>query len=126
MTYAGQRIAWMFCLTIGLLILSGGIVVTFLYSAAGCFAILFAAPWMLGASFGLRRIAKFQRMNFQWYETTYPANVNGPRVTCAYCQGSLVQVRNLLQGTYTRAHICGRCGETLYFSPEYSKRKLAP
>lgn len=39
-------------------------------------------------------------------------------VTCHECSSTKVTIRNLMNRTFTRAHVCAACGKTLYYSPE--------
>ncbi|MGO4391402.1 hypothetical protein AB4Z46_08625 [Variovorax sp. M-6] len=70
------------------------------------------------ASYFLKR-RHFRQYGYAWYSKTFPASVRGGgRVSCRHCGSNHVAVRNLMQRTFHRAHICGQCGETLYYSPE--------
>jgi len=66
-----------------------------------------------------QRLRRFEAQSFAWYKTTYADRCapNG-RVSCKDCGSHQIRVRGLMQHTYTREHFCGRCGTTLYYSPE--------
>lgn len=77
--------------------------------------------WIFVAVGRSKRQAKkvWDQHSYEWYRSTFPehAHKNG-MVSCRRCNGGRLQVRNLLNHTYTRLHSCSQCGETLYFSPE--------
>lgn len=84
--------------------------------------------WVLGAFFGvfglfvgghaISVIRKVQR-DYDWYRSRFPSHVDSRgNVRCNKCDGKRVLVRNLLRQTFTRAHICERCGRTLFYSAE--------
>lgn len=61
----------------------------------------------------------FGRYTYAWYRKTFPANSRTEGgVSCRHCGGTHITVRNLMQRTFTRAHVCAQCGASLYFSPE--------
>ncbi len=84
----------------------------------GCVMIL------VGSFFGVNLIRHSRRMklykshNYAWYAKQHPGLVKNGRVRCHNCSGGRIQLRNLKEHTYTRAHICSDCGTTLYYSPE--------
>lgn len=60
-----------------------------------------------------------RRFNHAWYRQQHPTLVDERgRLRCRSCGSNEVQIRNLMNKTYMRAHICGQCGTTLFFSPE--------
>lgn len=66
----------------------------------------------------LARRWRFRKYNYDWYARTYPNLITRHGVKCFKCDSERLVVRNLLQQTFTKAHSCGRCGQTLYYSPE--------
>lgn len=68
--------------------------------------------------YNIRLLTKFQTQTFAWYQAHNPACVTNEGVACNACGGKRVHVRNLMKRTFHRAHVCVRCGKTLYFSPE--------
>jgi hypothetical protein len=94
--------------------------VGFLVSGNGAFGIAFATFALLLGGFNYRRVRRFERLNFAAYRTAHPDLVQGDRVSCSACGHDRILVRSLLQNTSTRAHVCARCGHTLYYSPEYA------
>lgn len=61
----------------------------------------------------------FRTHGYDWYKRTFPSAVlSSGRVSCRHCDSQNVDVRNLFEKTFHRAHLCRRCGKTLYFSPE--------
>lgn len=64
------------------------------------------------------QINMFERMNYTWYKETHPLNVTPNGVTCHACGSRKIHVRALMRQTYHLAHMCGQCGETLYYTPE--------
>ena len=82
--------------------------------------------WMLKVIHNQRiqweeRRKELRERNFFWYSALHPECTSGKRVLCNVCKSDSVRIRGLMQGTYTREHFCGRCGETLYYSPEGAK-----
>lgn len=65
-----------------------------------------------------RRVNDFQKMTYDAYKAKHPEAMRGSRPTCFKCKGDRVFVRNIMQHTYHRAHVCGDCGTTLYYSRE--------
>lgn len=65
-----------------------------------------------------RRQANYRKFNFEWYRREFPNLITARGVKCYKCGSDHMVVRNLMQGSYTKAHSCGRCGQTLYYSPE--------
>lgn len=63
-------------------------------------------------------MAKYKQMSYDWYKATHPTHVHGNGVSCHSCGGRRINVRSLMERTYTRAHFCTQCGTTLYYSPE--------
>ena len=63
-------------------------------------------------------MTKFETKNYTWYAAQHPECVQGDRVQCASCSSRDIRVRNLMNKTFHRAHLCGKCGATLYYSPE--------
>jgi hypothetical protein len=72
----------------------------------------------------LRQLSRFQKMNYDWYRSTYPSYSNRT-IRCFRCSGDRILVRNLMNQTYHREHFCGACGATLYYSPEDSVSFIA-
>jgi hypothetical protein len=62
----------------------------------------------------------FRMHSHSWYREAFPGSVrNGSgRILCRHCECPNIGVRNLLEQTYHRAHVCNQCGETLYYSAE--------
>ncbi|MBY8964721.1 MULTISPECIES: hypothetical protein [Pseudomonadota] len=84
--------------------------------------------WLIGAVFsfialiaGINAVSLIRkaRRNYDWYRRQHPEHVdrNG-NACCSNCRGKKIAVRNLMRHTYTRAHVCQRCGTTLYYSAE--------
>lgn len=72
----------------------------------------------LGIGSTLYRTSKL-KMNHKWYIEKHPdCKLGHGKVKCFSCGGSHITVRNKMNKTYIRAHICVNCGETLYYSPE--------
>lgn len=85
------------------------------------FSVLFGVIATIGGGVGIYGALKqFKRLNrdYNWYKAQHPACVQRSRTTCHKCGGSRIGVRNLMGGTYMRAHICNDCGTTLYYSKE--------
>ncbi len=62
---------------------------------------------------------RLRNCNYEWYVANNPScKRSDGRVKCAVCGSNRITVRNLMNRTFTRAHVCVQCGETLYFSPE--------
>jgi len=70
------------------------------------------------AKFQIARFTAFEEKTFDWYRNQYPKNVQPDGVTCWNCGSRNIKVRGLQDRTYHREHACGRCGQTLYYSPE--------
>lgn len=91
----------------------------------GTMGFFFAIPFTIVNCFiligrqGRRQREVWAAHNYAWYRKTFPAHAhsNG-RVSCRHCHGERLQVRNLMNRSFTRMHACAQCGETLYFSPE--------
>ncbi|MGM9483988.1 hypothetical protein ACS5PN_22520 [Roseateles sp. NT4] len=61
----------------------------------------------------------WKRHDYAWYRQTFPEAVQAHgRLRCRHCGGERLSLRNLMNHSYTRAHVCEQCGKTLYFSPE--------
>lgn len=74
---------------------------------------------MVIVSYSVFRQARYRRYSFAWYRATFPNMIRGEgRVRCRHCGGNHISVRNLMRRTFTRAHVCNQCGETLYYSAE--------
>lgn len=59
------------------------------------------------------------RQDYAWYMATYPGKTSRDgRPLCYACNSPRVAVRNVMNHTYMRAHVCSVCGTTLYFSKE--------
>lgn len=57
--------------------------------------------------------------DYEWYRKTFPEHaLEKGRVSCRHCHGHSVHAKNLMNRSYTRAHVCNQCGKSLYFSPE--------
>ena len=82
------------------------------------FGLFFGVIFAVAGIPNYRRFAMFQRQNFAWYAKTYPSSMVKGRVHCHSCSSDRVHVKNVMQHTYTRAHLCGNCGTTLFYSPE--------
>lgn len=65
-----------------------------------------------------RRLAKYDRETFDWYQSNHPDRVRQGRVICSKCDSDQVGTQTLRQHSYTRAHFCRTCGSTLFYSPE--------
>jgi len=65
-----------------------------------------------------RQLTRFQTMTYDWYRTTYPANVQPNRVSCFSCGATRINARALMNRTFHREHFCVQCGKALYYSPE--------
>lgn len=81
--------------------------------------LMFTGIGVAALVYNIRLLNKFQTQTFAWYRASNPACVKGDGVACNACGGHRVHVRNLMRRTFHRAHICGRCGKTLYYSPEH-------
>ena len=66
----------------------------------------------------LWRSVKLRRQNYDWYRGKYPGLVSPGRVKCYRCDGSDIGTERLMNGAFTRAHLCRTCGANLYYSPE--------
>lgn len=66
----------------------------------------------------LKKLAQLKAMDYQWYAKTYPTCVEGERVKCRSCGSAHSRTERLMGRTFLRRHFCGRCGTTLYYSPE--------
>lgn len=74
---------------------------------------------MTVVAFNVWRQVQVKLFNFGWYKRAFPAMVlQGGRIRCRHCSGTHITVRNLMNRTFGRAHVCNQCGETLYYSPE--------
>ena len=61
----------------------------------------------------------FETQTYDWYSRNHPESVSaGKTVACFKCRSSKINLRNIMNGTYHRAHVCANCGSTLYFSAE--------
>ena len=67
-----------------------------------------------------KRQAHFRKMNYEKYITENPQCLINGRISCRHCGGTQIQVRNLMNRTFFREHLCAQCGKTLYYSPESS------
>lgn len=64
------------------------------------------------------RITRFQTQTYAWYRENHPQHAHADGVSCKNCGSRRIQVRGLLQQTYTREHVCTQCGTRLFYSPE--------
>lgn len=62
--------------------------------------------------------ASWAKHSYAWYVATFPECLQRGRLSCRHCQSTSIRVQNLMEHSYTRAHVCAQCGETLYYSPE--------
>jgi hypothetical protein len=61
----------------------------------------------------------FRSHSYAWYVAAFPGHVlNQGQVSCRHCGGRRLSIRNLMNHTFHRAHVCNQCGKTLYYSPE--------
>lgn len=68
-----------------------------------------------------RQRAVWNKHDYTWYRATFPEHAHDKgKVSCRHCQNPQIQVRNLMNRSFMRAHICTQCGKSLYFSPERS------
>jgi hypothetical protein len=104
---------------VGVLILIGSLWSLISGEAGGAFGILFGGIWTFAGLYSYARIRKFEERNFEWFRRTHPNSCgdNG-RISCPSCNAHKIQVRGLMQHSYTREHFCGACGTTLYYTPE--------
>lgn len=65
-----------------------------------------------------RRLVKYNRETFDWYQASNPDRVQRGKVRCCKCDSDQIGTQTLRQHTYTRAHFCRTCGTNLYYSPE--------
>lgn len=109
-------------LVIGSLIALFGLLMTVLQpenfwislATAGFGSIFVISGWR-----AFRRMGRYIRHNFEWYRAEHPTAINRRgEVTCSSCHSPRVQMRLLMQGTYTREHSCGNCGTSLFYSGE--------
>ncbi len=64
------------------------------------------------------RLYSYITRDHAWYAAKHPELVKSGGVQCPACKGDRIALRNLLQHSYTRAHVCANCGTTLYYSAE--------
>lgn len=103
---------WMCAL---LLVAAGGVV----GGLVGAILAFIAAVFPLAIAGAIKQSRIHRRYTYAWYRQTFPELIDRQgKVCCHQCGQSQVRVTNLMNKTYTRAHVCGQCGETLYFSPE--------
>lgn len=67
--------------------------------------------------FVLERLS-WRKHTYAWYVTHFSDHVRQGRVSCRHCGSQNIRTHNLMRQSYTRAHSCNQCGQTLYFSPE--------
>lgn len=79
---------------------------------------LVACMAVLALVVNYRRWSKIRGKDYEWYAATYPDHCKNGEVTCLKCGRRSVRVRGLGQHAYTREHLCGNCGQTLFYSPE--------
>jgi len=71
------------------------------------------------------RQARLQRAiwashDYPWYRATFPGHAHDKgKVSCRHCRNPHIQVRNLMNRSFMRVHLCNQCGKSLYFSPEH-------
>jgi len=68
-----------------------------------------------------RRVREMKTRDYNWYKQQYPAAFKDGRPTCYSCGGKSVVVKNLMQRTFMREHLCVDCGTTLFYSSEASR-----
>lgn len=61
---------------------------------------------------------QFRKYGYAWYAGSFPQHISERGVRCRHCGSWKVTVRNLMNQTFHRAHVCTQCGRTLYYSPE--------
>jgi hypothetical protein len=66
----------------------------------------------------VRWVSDMRARDFAWFKATHPASVTRDGVICTKCSSTKIHVRGVMNQSYMRAHVCTRCGETLYFSSE--------
>lgn len=66
----------------------------------------------------VKKLAKLRAMDYHWYAKANPACVAGGRVKCRSCGSAHSKTERLMGRTFLRRHFCGRCGTTMYYSPE--------
>jgi hypothetical protein len=67
-----------------------------------------------------RQRAIWTKHDYSWYRSTFPGHAHDKgKVSCRHCQNPHIQVRNLMNRSFMRAHLCNQCGKSLYFSPEH-------
>lgn len=120
MKYAGQKINAIF---LGSIFAIGGTVgVIHVLLNEPITTLLMPLPFALVGFyvliFGLKRIAKFEKMSYEWYLSENPKDSKTKKLACNSCGSNRINVRALMQHTYTREHFCAECGKTLYYSPE--------
>lgn len=92
--------------------------------AAGPAAIfaLFVSIFIYGIASWRHKVRMFKTYTYAWYAATFPDHVSTRGVRCRHCGSRRISIRNLMQQTFQRAHVCQQCGETLYYSPEAGTR----
>lgn len=66
----------------------------------------------------VRWVSEMRARDFEWFKSTHPQKVTRDGVICPKCASTKSHVRGVMNQSYMRAHVCMRCGETLYFSRE--------
>lgn len=79
---------------------------------------LFVSVFVYAIASARHRSRMHKTFTYAWYSTTFPDHVSPRGVRCRHCGSGKITIRNLMQQTFQRAHVCQQCGETLYFSPE--------
>ena len=67
-----------------------------------------------------RQRAIWAKHDYLWYRATFPDHAHDKgKVSCRHCRNPHIQVRNLMNRSFMRVHLCNQCGKSLYFSPEH-------
>lgn len=122
------KAAWALVVTTALGAVGGAITSTNVLEGAGEGAVMgFLAGIPITIAIGVGRglwlmgkvRAVWAKHTYAWYRQTFPEHAHEKgRVSCRHCGGTHINVRNLMNQTFMRAHSCAQCGETLYFSAE--------
>jgi hypothetical protein len=86
-----------------------------IFAAAGLLAMLCA--WSHWRAVRRQKLL-FATYTFAWYQLNFPEHTKGDLVRCCACNSSQVRIKHLYGRTFHRKHFCGKCGETLYYTPE--------
>lgn len=106
------------CLLI--MMIGAAVMLSFMDSGAGSVGMTLGALMILmPASVMMTRLPKlwrYQLMNRDWYQNTYPDSVNGAQLACYECGSDRVHAGDRKLPTGHQGHVCGQCETTLFYS----------